>query len=79
MVCTTAFAREEFDRVGADNLVLVGDGPRRPNLERRAVGLPIEFVGFVNDRTAVAALLASADVAIAPGPHETFGLVAPAE
>jgi alpha-1,6-mannosyltransferase len=140
VVCTTEFAREEFDRIGAANLarvplgvdldvfhpdrydealhtllrrgntfamvhcgrlsvekhvhrsidavsllhdagigvhlIVVGDGPSRPSLERRAVGLPIEFVGFVSDRTLVASLLASADVAIAPGPHETFGLAA---
>jgi alpha-1,6-mannosyltransferase len=38
--------------------------------------LPIDFTGFISDRHTVAALLASADVALAPGPHETFGLAA---
>ncbi|MFB9234029.1 glycosyltransferase [Plantactinospora siamensis] len=55
-------------------LVVVGDGPRRAHLERQAAGLPVRFLGFLNDRPAVAALLASADVAVAPGPVETFGL-----
>ncbi len=32
------------------------------------------FAGFLPDRSDLAALLASADVAIAPGPAETFGL-----
>ncbi|OZD08413.1 glycosyltransferase family 1 protein [Rhodococcus sp. 06-156-3C] len=140
VVCTTAFARREFERIGATNvsqvplgvdldmfhpgrrvgdsaspwhrgcgrllvhcgrlsvekrvdrsidsvaalhhsgfdvrLVIAGDGPRRAGLERRARGLPIEFLGFVDGREELAALLASADVAVAPGPHETFGLAA---
>ncbi|GAB3072683.1 glycosyltransferase [Micromonospora schwarzwaldensis] len=55
-------------------LVLAGDGPLRPALTRWAAGLPVHFTGFLPDRLAVAALLASADVALAPGPVETFGL-----
>lgn len=140
VVCTTAFARAEFDRIGASNvrqvplgvdlatfsparrdpelraaligrsdallvhcgrlspekhpersidtlaalrdaghdvrLVVAGDGPRRAALQRRAAGLPVSFVGFVPDRARLAGLLASADVSLAPGPHETFGLSA---
>jgi alpha-1,6-mannosyltransferase len=140
VVCTTAFAGAEFDRIGATNvrrvplgvdlatfsplhrdpalraelgrgaeallvhagrlspekhpersvdtvaalrdagldvrLVVAGDGPRRAALERRAAGLPVTFVGFVPGRAQLAALLASADVSLAPGPHETFGLSA---
>ncbi|MFD2418441.1 glycosyltransferase [Amycolatopsis pigmentata] len=140
VVCTTAFAREEFDRINAPNvqrvplgvdlaafapanrddgwrrtlsrgadalivhcgrlspekhversvdtvaeltesgvaarLVIAGDGPRRRALERRARGLPVTFLGFLADRTEVARLLATADVSLAPGPHETFGLAA---
>lgn len=140
VVCTTGFAREEFDRIGATNtvtvplgvdlktfhprrrcarvrqhwatptqillvhcgrlsvekhadrsidalaalcdagvdarLVIAGEGPLRARLERKATGLPIDFTGFISDRHAVAGLLASADVALAPGPHETFGLAA---
>ncbi|QFU94158.1 glycosyltransferase [Amycolatopsis sp. YIM 10] len=140
VVCTTAFARAEFDRIGVPNvrrvplgvdllaftprrhdpalrrellggaealivhcgrlspekhversvdtvaeltesgvdvrLVIAGDGPRRRALERRARGLPVTFLGFVAERAEVARLLASADVSLAPGPHETFGLAA---
>ena len=140
VVCTTAFAREEFDRIGVRNvrqvplgvdlatfsptrhspelrarlgagadallvhcgrlstekhaersidtvaalcdaghrvrLVVAGDGPRRAALQRRASGLPVDFLGFVPNRARLATLLASADVSLAPGPHETFGLSA---
>jgi alpha-1,6-mannosyltransferase len=59
-------------------LVVAGDGPLRPRLERRAAraGLPVAFVGFLPGRADLATLLASADVALAPGPAETFGLAA---
>ena len=140
VVCTTAFAREEFDRIHASNvvtvplgvdleqfhprrhsalvrshwatpeqtllvhcgrlsvekhahrsidavaalhdsgvdarLVVVGEGPLRAKLERQAARLPVHFTGFVGNRDTVASILASADVALAPGPHETFGLAA---
>jgi alpha-1,6-mannosyltransferase len=140
VVCTTAFAREEFDRIHAPNvvtvplgvdleqfhprrrsglirsqwaapeqtllvhcgrlsiekhahrsidtvaalrdsgvdaqLVVVGEGPLRARLERQAARLPVAFTGFVGCRNTVASILASADVALAPGPHETFGLAA---
>jgi len=140
VVCTTAFAREEFDRIGATNLltvplgvdldqfhprrrsmavrerwagpddlllvhcgrlsvekhahrsidtvaalrdsgvdarlVVVGEGPLRGRLQRQADGLPVEFTGYIGCRDTVAGIMASADVALAPGPHETFGLAA---
>ncbi len=140
VVCTTGFAREEFDRIGATNvvtvplgvdlqmfhprrhsplvrrqwarptqlllvhcgrlsvekrvdrsidtlaalcdsgvdarLVVAGEGPLRARLERQAARLPIDFTGFISDRHTVAGLLATADVTLAPGPHETFGLAA---
>jgi alpha-1,6-mannosyltransferase len=140
VLCTTAFAREEFDRIGARNvvtvplgvdldmfhprhfsaavrnrwaapgqlllvhcgrlsvekrvdrsihalgalrlsgvdarLVIAGEGPLRNRLQRQAGRLPVDFAGFVDSREDVAGLLASADVALAPGPHETFGLAA---
>jgi alpha-1,6-mannosyltransferase len=57
-------------------LVVIGDGPRRSSLERRSAGLPVRFTGFLPDRESVARLLACADVAVAPGPVETFGLAA---
>jgi alpha-1,6-mannosyltransferase len=140
VVCTTTFAREEFDRIGSPNvvqvplgvdlvtftptrrdavlraslargadamlvhcgrlspekhversvdtlaelhesghrvrLVIAGDGPCRAALQRRAGGLPVTFLGFVPERDEVATLLATSDVSLAPGPHETFGLAA---
>jgi len=59
-------------------LVVAGEGPLRSRLARRAAraGLPVTFAGFLPGRADLAALLASADVAIAPGPAETFGLAA---
>jgi alpha-1,6-mannosyltransferase len=57
-------------------LVVLGDGPRRKSLESKAAGLPVRFLGHVADRGLLAAMLATADVAIAPGPVETFGLAA---
>jgi len=59
-------------------LVMAGDGPLRSRLERRAAraGLPVTFTGFLPGRADLAALLASADVVLAPGPAETFGLAA---
>lgn len=55
-------------------LTMVGDGPKLAELRRAAHGLPVRFVGHVAERSAVARLLADADVAIAPCPVESFGL-----
>ncbi|MEU9173588.1 glycosyltransferase [Streptomyces sp. NPDC048420] len=59
-------------------LVVAGDGPLRPRLEQRARerGLPVTFLGHVSERGLLGALQASADVCLAPGPAETFGLAA---
>ncbi len=59
-------------------LVVAGDGATRGRLTRRVgpAGLPVMFLGFVTDRLRLAALLASADVVLSPGPAETFGLAA---
>ena len=57
-------------------LVMAGDGPRGPRLQDQARGHAVHFTEFVADRAAVAALLATADVVLAPGPIETFGLAA---
>lgn len=57
-------------------LVIAGDGPLRRSLEARAAGLMVRFLGFVPDRDRLARLLATADVVLAPGPIETFGLAA---
>jgi alpha-1,6-mannosyltransferase len=57
-------------------LVVAGTGPLAASLARRARGLPVELVGHIADRSAVADLLGAADVVLAPGPVETFGLAA---
>ncbi|MDH6611492.1 alpha-1,6-mannosyltransferase [Streptomyces sp. SAI-208] len=59
-------------------LVVAGDGPLRPRLEQRARErrLPVTFLGHVGDRGLLGALQATADVCLAPGPAETFGLAA---
>jgi alpha-1,6-mannosyltransferase len=57
-------------------LVVAGSGPIPAALGRRARGLPVEFVGHLADRASVAGLLGTADIVLAPGPVETFGLAA---
>ena len=53
---------------------MVGEGPLRARLEAEAAGLPVTFTGHIGDRRLLAALMAGADVGIAPCPAETFGL-----
>lgn len=55
---------------------IAGDGPLALGLRKQAIGLPVEFLGFISDRSEVAKFLASCDVILAPGPIETFGLAA---
>lgn len=57
-------------------LAVAGDGPRRRALEVLGGRLLVRFLGFIPDRDQVARLLATADVVLAPGPVETFGLAA---
>ncbi|WP_274555860.1 glycosyltransferase [Streptomyces spiramyceticus] len=59
-------------------LTVAGDGPLRDGLKRRARAqrLPAVFLGHVGDREELADLQAAADVCLAPGPAETFGLAA---
>ncbi|MFJ6693209.1 glycosyltransferase [Streptomyces sp. NPDC091294] len=65
-------------RGGRAVLVVAGDGPLRPRLEQRARAerLPVTFLGHVADPRLLGALQACADVCLAPGPAETFGLAA---
>ena len=56
------------------DLTVVGDGPLRTVLQRRAEGLPVHFTGHVDGRAAVARLIAAADIALSPSSAETFGL-----
>ncbi|MFC8077781.1 glycosyltransferase [Streptomyces sp. NPDC057307] len=59
-------------------LVIAGDGPLAGVLARRARErrLPVVFLGHVGDRERLADLQAAADICLAPGPAETFGLSA---
>lgn len=71
-----AVLRHLLERGIDTHLTVVGDGPMRAELEQAASDLPVTFTGHVDDRAAIADLLRRADVAIAPCPIETFGLVA---
>jgi alpha-1,6-mannosyltransferase len=66
------------DRGVSAVLVVAGGGPSQPRMQAdaRSAGLPVRFLRFVADRDHLAALLATADIVIAPGPVETFGLAA---
>lgn len=57
-------------------LLLVGSGPREARLRAMAEGLQVRWLTYVRDRDALADLYAAADVYVAPGPAETFGLSA---
>jgi alpha-1,6-mannosyltransferase len=62
-------------RAGA-TLVLMGDGPDGTRLRRLAAGDRVLWQAHDPDRERVAEALAAADVYLAPGPVETFGLSA---
>lgn len=53
-------------------LVVAGTGPLLDACRRRAMGLPVLFLGHVADRRRLARLLATADVVLAAGSVETF-------
>lgn len=69
---------EDLHRGGVDvHLTVVGSGPLEPALRRRAERhLPgrVTFTGHRTDRRALADELRTADVFLAPGPCETFGI-----
>lgn len=57
-------------------MLVAGSGPQEHALRKQADQLPITFMGYVSDRDHLARLMASADLLLAPGPIETFGLAA---
>jgi alpha-1,6-mannosyltransferase len=63
------------DRTGA-RLVLIGDGPSRRRLQRRAGSERLVWLPFERDRERLADLLAAVDLYVAPCSLETFGLSA---
>lgn len=70
-------AAAELQRRGLDvRLSVAGSGPLDPSLRRRYAGGPVDWLGFVAGTGAMRLLLSGADVTLAPGPVETFGLSA---
>ena len=66
----------EVERRTGATLLLVGDGPARRRLEAHSESRRVVWLPFVSDRNLTADLLAAADLYVAPGPAETFGLSA---
>lgn len=57
------------------HLAMIGEGPQREELLHRARDLPrMHVLPYLQDREAYARALASADIYVTAGPHETFGL-----
>jgi alpha-1,6-mannosyltransferase len=73
---TVLAAWREVERRTDAWLVLVGAGPREARLRAMAEGLQVRWVSYQRQRDLVADLLAAADLYVAPGPAETFGLSA---
>jgi alpha-1,6-mannosyltransferase len=71
-------ALPELHRRHGLKFVLIGDGGWRAGLEALAAKTPdlLAVLPFEADRAGLARAYASADVYLAPSPHETFGLAA---
>lgn len=70
-----ADAVEQVDASLRPHLVLAGQGPHRTALEARASRSPrLTVLPYIQDKHALARLLASANVYVTAGPHETFAL-----
>jgi glycosyltransferase involved in cell wall biosynthesis len=59
---------------GGLNLLMLGDGPLRAEVVRRAADLPVRCLGFVN-QTALPSWYACADILALPSGREPWGLV----
>ena len=66
----------EVERETGAALVLVGDGPSRDYFRRRCRASRVVWLPYEPNRDRLADLLAAADLYLAPGPAETFGLAA---
>ena len=72
---TLVDAARQADARAPTVLAMIGEGPNREELEaQQAAGAPVRVLPFLQDRAGLARLLASADVYVTAGPHETFGL-----
>ena len=58
-------------------LLMIGDGPERPNIERkcREIGL-CDQIRFLGKQDAISEILAISDVFLLPSANESFGLAA---
>jgi len=54
--------------------IIAGDGAMRSQLEAASMGLPVQFLGYIDDRTHLE-LLNACDVVVIPSRNEPFGLV----
>ncbi len=68
--------RELVGRGVDAHLTVLGHGPLREELIEASEDLPVSFHSYIHGRRELAAVMRRADVAIAPGPVETFGLAA---
>jgi len=59
---------------GSVHILMIGDGPKRPELQFAAKGLPVTFTGFLN-QTEIPEALACADVVVLPSSNEAWGLI----
>ncbi len=67
---------EAFAKGHPAGFFLIGDGPARRSVEKRAGGVPgVHVAGAIRDRNRLARLLASGDYFLHGGGAETFGLV----
>lgn len=66
--------RPTLEQLPNTRLVLVGDGPARPALEREFADLPATFMGYLRGER-LSQAYASADIFVFPSRLETFGLV----
>ena len=66
--------RPTLEHLPNTRLVIVGDGPTRPWLEREFAGLPATFMGYLRGKR-LSRAYASADIFVFPSRLETFGLV----
>ena len=66
----------EVERRTGAALAVVGDGPARRRLQRRAGSDRVHWVPYQGDRDRLADLIAAVDLVIAPWSIETFGLSA---
>lgn len=64
------------ERATGAHLVIVGSGPLEGALRAQCVATRVSWLPYQHDRGALANLVAAADVFVAPGDVETFGLAA---